>query len=247
VASPTRYRTGTGTALYPTRLRDITGLSPVAPSRGQDTAKAGKPVQTQTTQQQQAPQGATPGLAKVSQQHAIAKTKADITAVQTIARKRTQIVLQAFDEAMADSDSEIIAGLEARLGGESDGFFGFDLEAEFAALLTKPEAPIDEPPAGEQTPCMRLSRVSSRCFSHDNGSKYANRSNDWLQGFYGLLKRLNHTNTIRLLNLMQNITIPIDHDKVALIEVDKQMIAEAKIRVKNNPLTLEQILEKVRK
>jgi hypothetical protein len=55
-------------------------------------------------QPQQPPQGATPGLAKVSQQHAIAKTKADITAVQTIARKRTEIVLQAFDNAMADSD-----------------------------------------------------------------------------------------------------------------------------------------------
>jgi hypothetical protein len=102
--------------------------------------------------QPQPPQGATPGLAKVSQQHAIAKTKADINAVQTIAAKRTQIVLQAFDNAMADSDADIIAGLEARLGGDSDGFFGFDLEAEFAALLTKPEqTPIDEPPAGEQT------------------------------------------------------------------------------------------------
>jgi hypothetical protein len=110
-----------------------------------DKAKAGKPVQTQTTQQQP-PQGQIPGLAKVSQAHAIAKTKADITAVQTIARKRTEIVLQAFDNAMADSDSEIIAGLEARLGGDSDGFFGFDLEAEFAALLTKPEqTPIDKP------------------------------------------------------------------------------------------------------
>jgi hypothetical protein len=110
--------------------------------------------QSQANQpQQQPPQGATPGLAKVSQQHAIAKTKADITAVQTIARKRTQIVLQAFDEAMADSDSEIIAGLESRLGGESDGFFGFDLEAEFAALLTKKEGPIDAPEqsAAEQT------------------------------------------------------------------------------------------------
>jgi hypothetical protein len=108
--------------------------------------------QSQTTTQQQPPQGVTPGLAKVSQQHAIAKTKADITAVQTIARKRTQIVLQAFDEAMADSDSEIIAGLEARLGGDSDGFFGFDLEAEFAALLTKPEpVQTDAAPAGEQT------------------------------------------------------------------------------------------------
>jgi hypothetical protein len=113
---------------------------------------AQKQSQTTTQQTQQPPQGATPGLAKVSQQHAIAKTKADITAVQTIARKRTQIVLQAFDEAMADSDSEIIAGLEARLGGDSDGFFGFDLEAEFAALLTKPEpAPIDASPAAEQT------------------------------------------------------------------------------------------------
>jgi hypothetical protein len=113
-----------------------------------------KQAQTATQQQQQQPpQGATPGLAKVSQQHAIAKTKADITAVQTIAKKRTAIVLQAFDEAMADSDSEIIAGLEARLGGESDGFFGFDLEAEFAALLTKKEAPIAAPevPAAEQT------------------------------------------------------------------------------------------------
>jgi hypothetical protein len=100
-----------------------------------DKAKAGKPAQTQTTQQTpQPPQGATPGLAKVSQQHAIAKTKADITAVQTIARKRTEIVLQAFDEAMADSDSEIIAGLEARLGGDSDGFFGFDQTIETPAL-----------------------------------------------------------------------------------------------------------------
>ncbi len=109
--------------------------------------------QSQATQSQQPPQGQTPGLAKVSQQHAIAKTKADISAVQVIARKRTEIVLQAFDNAMADSDSEIIAGLEARLGGDSDGFFGFDLEAEFAALLTKPESLIDEPepPAGERT------------------------------------------------------------------------------------------------
>jgi hypothetical protein len=113
---------------------------------------AQKQSQATQTQPQQPPQGATPGLAKVSQQHAIAKTKADITAVQTIARKRTQIVLQAFDEAMADSDSEIIAGLEARLGGDSDGFFGFDLEAEFAALLTKPEpVQTDEQPAAEQT------------------------------------------------------------------------------------------------
>jgi hypothetical protein len=96
--------------------------------------------QAATTQPQQAtpPQGSTPGLAKVSQQHAIAKTKADINAVQTIAQKRTQIVLQAFDNAMADSDADIIAGLEERLGGDSDGFFGFDLEAEFAALLVKP-------------------------------------------------------------------------------------------------------------
>jgi hypothetical protein len=51
---------------------------------------AQKQAQPQTTPQaqppQQPPQGATPGLAKVSQQHAIAKTKADITAVQTIAR-----------------------------------------------------------------------------------------------------------------------------------------------------------------
>jgi hypothetical protein len=86
----------------------------------------------------QPPQGSVPGLAKVSQQHAIAKTKADINAVQTIAQKRTQIVLQAFDNAMADSDAAIIAGLESRLGGDSDGFFGFDLEAEFSALLVKP-------------------------------------------------------------------------------------------------------------
>jgi hypothetical protein len=112
--------------------------------------------QTQATQSQAQPQqpsqGQTPGLAKVSQQHAIAKTKADITAVQTIARKRTEIVLQAFDNAMADSDADIIAGLEARLGGDSDGFFGFDLESEFAALLTKPEQrQTDAPPAAEQT------------------------------------------------------------------------------------------------
>jgi hypothetical protein len=84
--------------------------------------------------------GNLPTLAKVSQQHAIARTKADITAVQTIAAKRTQIVLQAFDEAMADSDADIIAALEQRLGGDSDGFFGFDLEQEFAALLAKPDS-----------------------------------------------------------------------------------------------------------
>jgi hypothetical protein len=73
-------------------------------------------------------------------------------ATQTQPQQPPQIVLQAFDEAMADSDSEIIAGLEARLGGDSDGFFGFDLEAEFAALLTKPEpVQTDAPPAGEQT------------------------------------------------------------------------------------------------
>jgi hypothetical protein len=107
--------------------------------------------QHQDTQPQVQTQGATPGLAKVSQQHAIAKTKADIAAVQVIAQKRTQIVLQAFDQAMADSDADIIAALEQRLGAESDGFFGFDLEAEFAALLTKKEPETDEPPAGEQT------------------------------------------------------------------------------------------------
>lgn len=95
-------------------------------------------------------QGQTPGLAKVTQTHALAKTQADVIAVQTIAKKRTEIVLQAFDNAMADSDADIIAGLEARLGGVSEGFFDFDLEAEFAALLTKKEAPIDDTPAGEQ-------------------------------------------------------------------------------------------------
>jgi hypothetical protein len=92
---------------------------------------------------QQSPQQTTgnlPTLAKVSQSHAIARTKADITAVQTIAAKRTKIVLQAFDEAMADSDADIIAALEQRLGGDSDGFFGFDLEQEFAALLAKPDS-----------------------------------------------------------------------------------------------------------
>jgi hypothetical protein len=103
--------------------------------------------QSNPTAQQIAPNGNLPTLAKVSQQHAIARTKADITAVQTIAAKRTQIVLQAFDEAMADSDADIIAALEQRLGGDSDGFFGFDLEQEFAALLAKPDSPEAIAPA----------------------------------------------------------------------------------------------------
>jgi hypothetical protein len=107
-----------------------------------NNAKAGKQTTTAQHRPQQSPPGSTPALAKVSQQHAIAKTKADINAVQTIAAKRTQIVLQAFDNAMADSDADIIAGLEARLGGDSDGFFGFDLEAEFAALLVKPAVEV---------------------------------------------------------------------------------------------------------
>jgi hypothetical protein len=101
---------------------------------------------------------------------------------------------------------------------------------------------------------MRLSRVSSRRFSHDNGSKYANRSNGWLQGFYGLLKALNHIHTQLGFSIMQVTKngliyqkLPVDPDIVALLEIDRQMIAEAEIRVKNNPLTLEQILEKVRK
>jgi replicative DNA helicase len=47
---------------------------------------------------------------------------------------------------------------------------------------------------------------------------------------------------------MENTTISIDHDRVALIAADKQMIAEAEIRVKDSPpITLEQLLEKVRK
>jgi hypothetical protein len=100
-------------------------------------ASGPKPTQQATPHQTT---GNLPTLAKVSQQHAIARTKADITAVQTIAAKRTQIVLQAFDEAMAGSDADIIAALEQRLGGDSDGFFGFDLEQEFAALLAKPDS-----------------------------------------------------------------------------------------------------------
>jgi hypothetical protein len=46
---------------------------------------------------------------------------------------------------------------------------------------------------------------------------------------------------------MQYANISTDSDRIALAEADKAMIAAAKIRVKNNPLTFDQILEKVRK
>jgi hypothetical protein len=42
--------------------------------------------------------------------------------------------------------------------------------------------------------------------------------------------------------------ISTDSDRIALAEADKAMIAEAKIRIKDNPpLSLEQILELVRR
>jgi hypothetical protein len=121
--------------------------SVISQAKKQGFKPAEAPQQATPQQSPQQPTGNLPTLAKVSQQHAIARTKADITAVQTIAAKRTQIVLQAFDEAMADSDADIIAALEQRLGGDSDGFFGFDLEQEFAALLAKPDSPEAIAPA----------------------------------------------------------------------------------------------------
>jgi hypothetical protein len=87
-----------------------------------------------------------PTLAKVTQQHAITRTKADIEAVRTIAAKRTQIVLEAFDQAMADSDTEIITALEQRLGVGALGFLDSGLDQEFAALLVRPQAVVDSVP-----------------------------------------------------------------------------------------------------
>jgi hypothetical protein len=47
---------------------------------------------------------------------------------------------------------------------------------------------------------------------------------------------------------MQDTSIYIDYDMIALIEADKQMIAEAEIRLKNKPpLTLKELLEKISK
>jgi hypothetical protein len=89
--------------------------------------------------------------------------------------------------------------------------------------------------------------VSSRGFSDDDDSRYANRSNDCLRGFYGLLKALNHTRQLGF-SIMQYTNISTDPDRIALAEADKQMIAEGNIRAKDKPLlTLEEILENVRK
>lgn len=74
-----------------------------------------------------------PQASKVLAQHAIAKTQGNIAEIQKVGAMRTQVVLQTFDEVMAQSDRDIIEGLEQRLGGSVDSFFG-DVESQFAAI-----------------------------------------------------------------------------------------------------------------
>ena len=76
-----------------------------------------------------------PQASKVLVQHAITKTQGNVAEIHRVGEMRTQVVLQTFDEVMAQSDRDIIEGLEQRLGGSTDSFFG-DIDQQFAAMLT---------------------------------------------------------------------------------------------------------------
>lgn len=85
------------------------------------------------TPKAKAPKPNLPQASKVLAQHTIAKTQNNIAEIQKVGAMRTQVVLQTFDDVMAKSDRDIIEGLEQRLGGSTDSFFG-DVESQFAAL-----------------------------------------------------------------------------------------------------------------
>lgn len=86
-----------------------------------------------TPQQPKAPKPNLPQASKVLVQHAITKTQGNMAEISKVGAMRTQAVLQHFDDVMAQSDRDIIDGLEQRLGGTTDSFFG-DVESQFAAL-----------------------------------------------------------------------------------------------------------------
>jgi hypothetical protein len=113
-----------------------------------------KPAQ-QSPQRQTAPiatSGQLPAMSKVLQQNAIATTQASIEQVQLLSQKRTEVVLQAFDHYMDESDADIIEGLKDRLGSRNLDFFAavpiesgedaIDLNQAFAGLMTWNKDPI---------------------------------------------------------------------------------------------------------
>ncbi|NJN48627.1 MAG: hypothetical protein HC805_00955 [Alkalinema sp. RL_2_19] len=80
-------------------------------------------------------QSATPPAKKVIAQHAIARTQADVSEMQQVGELRTKVVLEAFDRAMAQSDQDIITGLQQRLGETAQHFFDGDLATQMQGLL----------------------------------------------------------------------------------------------------------------
>ena len=104
----------------------MTQLSPKQAHKLQQQSQGFTPKPRQTT---------TPPAKKVIAQHAIARTQADISEMKQVGELRTKVVLEAFDNAMAQSDQDIIAGLQQRLGGQPQHFFGCDLATQMQGLL----------------------------------------------------------------------------------------------------------------
>jgi hypothetical protein len=118
-------------------------------------AQGFKSAAPQATPQQPAPiapAGQLPAMSRVLQQNAIATTQASIEQVQRLSEKRTEVVLQAFDHYMDESDAAIVEGLKDRLGNRNLDFFAavpveageeaIDLDQAFAGLMTwaKPDS-----------------------------------------------------------------------------------------------------------
>lgn len=113
-----------------------------------------QPATQQATPQQATPQqptpsapaGQLPAMSRVLQQNAIATTQASIEQVQRLSEKRTEVVLQAFDHYMDESDAAIVEGLKDRLGRRNLDFFAavpveagedaIGLDQAFAGLMT---------------------------------------------------------------------------------------------------------------
>lgn len=110
-----------------------------------------QPQQTAAPIQPQRPKPNMPQASKVLAQHAIAKTQGNIAEIVKVGEMRTQVVLETFDEVMAQSDRDIIEGLEARLGGATDSFFGVDFAQQMRGLSGMKGLPTAEvevlPPA----------------------------------------------------------------------------------------------------
>lgn len=108
-------------------------------------------TQASVPMQPQRPKPNMPQASKVLAQHAITKTQGNIAEIQKVGEMRTQVVLDTFDEVMAQSDRDIIEGLEARLGGATDSFFGVDFAQQMRGLSGMPSFPAAEvevlPPA----------------------------------------------------------------------------------------------------